>query len=87
MMLLPSLIFGSEIEGSRVLEVWWQYNCFVASFTGKLNSEVPGIEGNEGEVEVLGGQMFGCKCIKSVDCIAEGPCIANMLPSESCQAR
>jgi hypothetical protein len=30
--------------------------------------------------------MFGGERIKAVDCVAEGSCIADMLPSERCQA-
>jgi hypothetical protein len=30
--------------------------------------------------------MFGGKRIEAVDCVPEGSCIANMLPSERCQA-
>jgi hypothetical protein len=54
-MLLPSLVFGSEVKGSGVLEVWREYNSLVASFTRELDSKVPGIKGNEGKVEVLRG--------------------------------
>ena len=32
-------------------------------------------------------QPFGSKSVKAVDCIAEGPCIANMLPGKSRQTR
>ena len=86
-MLLPSLVFDAEVKGFRVLKVWWQHNGFIASFTGQLNSEIPRVKGNKGEVEVLSGQMFLCKRIEAVDCIAESPCIADMFPSKSCQTR
>lgn len=86
MVLLPALVFGPQIEGSGVLQIWWEHNCFIASFSGKLDSEIPGVEGDEGEIEVLRGQIFGRECIEAVDCIAEGARIANVFPGESCQA-
>ncbi len=87
MVLLPALVFCSQVKGSGVLEVRRQNNGFVTSFTGKLHSEVPRIECNEGEIEVLGCQVFGGKRIEAVDCVAEGSRIANVFPCESCQAR
>ncbi len=51
MVLLPSLVFGAKIEGSGVLQVRREDNCLIAGFTGKLNSEIPAVESNEGEVE------------------------------------
>lgn len=53
--LLPTLVFCSEIEGSGVLQVWWEHNRFVTSFPRELYAKVPGIESDEGEVEVLRG--------------------------------
>jgi hypothetical protein len=63
-----------------VLEVWGQHNSFVTGFPRELNSEVPGIKGHEREIEVLGGEVLGGKRIEAVDCVAESPCIAYMLP-------
>jgi hypothetical protein len=69
-----------------VLEVRWEDDSFIASFTGKLNSEVPGVKGHEGEVEALRDKVFGGKCIEAVDCVPEGTCIADMFPCECSQA-
>jgi len=86
-MLLPSLVFGSQIERSGVLEVRWKHDGLVSGFARKLNSEIPRIEGNEGEVEALRNKVFASKGIEPVDSITEGSCVTNMLPSQSCQAR
>jgi hypothetical protein len=86
MMLLPSLVLRSEIERSRVLEIWRQHHGFIASFTGELNTKVPRVEGHEGEVEILRGQMLGCEGIETVDRITEGSRVTNVLPGERCQA-
>jgi hypothetical protein len=86
MVLLPALVLGSQIERPRVLEIWRQDYSFVASFAGKLNSEIPRIESYKGEVEVLRDEVFRGKRIEAVDCVAESSCIAYMLPSKCCQA-
>ena len=69
-----------------MLQIWRQDHSFITSFAGKLNSEVPGIEGDKGKVEVLRDEVFRGKRIKAVDCIAESSCIADVLPGERCQA-
>jgi len=86
MVLLPSLVLGSEIKGARVLQIWGQNHSFVTGFTGKLNSKIPGIEGHEGEVEVLRDKVLRGKRIEAVDRITESSCIADMLPGEGRQA-
>lgn len=86
MVLLPSLVFGTEIESSGVLQVWWEYNGLVTSFAGKLHTKVPAVESHKGEVEVLRGEVFGSEGIETVDCISESSCVSNMFPGESCQA-
>lgn len=87
MVLLPALVFGSKVKGSRVLEIGRQDHSLVTSLAGKLDTKIPGIESDEGEVKILRGQMLGCKGVEPVDSIAEGSCIPNMLPGESGQAR
>lgn len=87
MVLLPALVLGAEVEGSGVLKIGGEDNGLVASFTRKLNSEVPGIEGDKGKVEVLGGQVLGSKSIESRDGVSKGSRVSNMLPSQSSQAR
>jgi hypothetical protein len=85
--LLPSLVFGAKIEGSGVLQVRWEDDCLIAGFAGKLNSKIPAVEGDEGEVEWLWDEMLGGKGIESVYRIPEGTCIANVFPGKCCQAR
>lgn len=80
MVLLPSLVLSTEIECTGVLQVWWEDDSLVAGLARKLNTEVPAVEGDEGEVEVLGCQVLVSKRIKPGDGIAESACIANVLP-------
>ena len=84
--LLPSLVLSAEVEGAGVLEVWWEDNSFVAGLARKLNTEVPAVEGDEGELEVLRGQVLVGKRIEAGDSIAESARIADVLPSEGSQA-
>jgi hypothetical protein len=85
--LLPSLVLGSQIEGTGVLQVWREDNRLVTSLTGKLNTKVPGIEGDKDEIEILGRQVFSGKRVESRDSISKGTRVSDMFPSESCQAR
>lgn len=80
--LLPSLVLSAEVKGAGVLEVWWEDNSLVAGLARELNTEVPAVEGDEGEVEVLRGQVLVGKRIEASDGIAESACIADVLPSE-----
>jgi hypothetical protein len=84
--LLPSLVFRSQVKGARVLEIWRQNNGLVASLARKLNTEIPRVKRDEREIQVLGGQMFGGKSIEAADGIAESACIADMLPGQSGEA-
>lgn len=84
--LLPSLVLGAEIESTGVLEVWWQDNGLVAGLAWKLNAEIPAVEGDEGEVEVLRRQVLVGKRVEAGNGISESACIADMLPSERSQA-
>ena len=78
--LLPSLVFSSQIERPRVLEIWREHNGFVAGFSGELNPEVPSVKGYEDEVEVLRVEMLGSKGIETVNCVPKSPGIPNVLP-------
>lgn len=84
--LLPSLVLCSQIKGPRVLEVGREHDSLVTSLTRKLDAQVPGVEGDEGEVEVLRGQVLCSKGIEAVDGIPEGARITNVLPGERRQA-
>lgn len=85
--LLPSLVLCPKIEGAGVLEVGGKNNGLVASFAGKLNSEIPGIEGDENEVEVFGRQMLRGKRVEPRDGISKGTRVSDMLPRQGRQAR
>lgn len=84
--LLPALVFGTEVECAGVLEVRRKHGRLVPSFTGKLHSKVPSIERDEHKVEVLRGQVFRSEGIEPVDRISEGAGIADMLPRQSREA-
>ena len=86
MVLLPSLVLGAEIESTGVLEVWWENHGLVASLAWKLNAEIPAVEGDEGEVEVLRGQVLVGKRVEAGNGISKSACIADMLPGEGSQA-
>jgi hypothetical protein len=53
--LLPSLVFGTELEGAGVLQIGGKHDRLVAGLAGELDPQIPGLEGNEDEVEVLRG--------------------------------
>lgn len=84
--LLPSLVLGAEIESTGVLEVWWKDNGLIASLTWKLNTEIPRIERDEREIEVLGGQILVGECIETGNGISESACIADVLPGKGSKA-
>lgn len=70
-----------------MLQIRRQHDSLVAGFSGKLDAQVPGIEGDEYEVEVLGCKVLGGKRIEPADGVSEGTGISDMLPSEGRQAR
>lgn len=84
---LPSLVLGTEVKGARVLEVGRQDDGLVAGLAGQLDTEIPRVEGHEGKLEVLADEVFLGKSVETVDGIAESTCRADMLPSQSGQAR
>lgn len=86
-MLLPSLVFGAQIEGARVLEVGGKDNGLVAGFPGQLHAQIPSLKGDENEVEVRAGQVLGSESIEAVDGIPEGTGVTDMFPREGRQAR
>jgi hypothetical protein len=69
-----------------VLEVCWEHHRLVAGFAGQLNSQVPGIEGDKGEFQVLGNEMLLGELIEPRDGVSEGPSVSHMLPSQGRQA-
>ena len=81
-MLLPSLIFGSQVECTGVLKVWRQDNSLISGLAGQLNSQIPGIQSDKNKVETLGCDVLVGKRIKSVDGITKASSIPNMLPGK-----
>lgn len=79
------LVFGTEIEGARVLEVWRENNSFVPCFTWQLHAEVPRFEGDEGKLGVVRDQVFLGKLVEAIDGVTEGTCVLDVLPGESGQ--
>lgn len=84
--LLPSLVLGAEVEGTRMLEIRWKYNGLVAGFSGKLDAQVPCVESHKDEVEILRVEMLGGKGIEAINSVPEGTSISNVLPGQGCQA-
>ena len=70
-----------------MLEVGRQDDGLVTSFAGELDTQVPGVESDEGEIEVLRREVFRRKGVETIDGIAEGPSIANVFPGQGRQAR
>ena len=87
MVLLPSLILGAEVEGAGVLQVRGENDGLVAGLAWQLDTQVPGIEGDEDEVEILGRQVLGNELIESSDSVSKGTRGSNILPSQGGQAR
>lgn len=84
MVVLPSHVLGAKVEGTGMLEVRREHHGLVASLAGKLNSQIPGIEGDEYELEVR--EVLGEKGIEAIDCIPEGTRVPDVLPSQGRQA-
>ena len=84
--LLPALILGTQIKGSGMLQVWGQHHGFVPCFSRKLDTEIPRVQGDERELEVIGKQVFLRERIEAVDRITKRTSGADMFPSQSCQA-
>lgn len=80
MVLLPSLVLGAEIEGSRVLQVWRKHHSLVSSLSRQLHAEIPGIKREEDEVLILRGKLFGSKRVESVDGVPESTSVPDMFP-------
>lgn len=87
MVLLPSLIFSSQVEGAGVLQIGRQHDGLVAGFARELNSEVPGVKGDEDEVEVFRSQILGSKRVEAGDGIPKGTSVSDMFPRQSRQTR
>jgi len=81
------LIFDAKVKGARMLKVGRKDDGLVAGFPRQLDAEVPGIEGNEGKLKVLGQDVLVRELVEPVDGVTEGASVPNMLPSESGQAR
>ena len=84
---LPSLVFGPQVKGARVLQVGREDNGLVAGLAGQLHPEIPRIQGHKRKLEVLADQMFLGEGIEPVDGITEGTCRTDMLPCQSGQTR
>jgi len=87
MVLLPSLVLGTQIESPGVLEIRRENDRLVSGFPRKLDTEIPGLKGDEDKFEVLRRQMLGSEGIETVDGVPEGSSIPNVLPGQSGQAR
>ena len=59
---------------------------FVSSFSGQLDPQVPSIQCDKGELEILGYKVLLSKMVKTSHCIAEGAGIADVLPCQGGEA-
>lgn len=51
---LPMLILSAQVKGAAMLKVRRQNDSFVSSFSGQLDPEIPGIQGDKRKFQVLG---------------------------------
>ena len=79
---LPVLVFRTEIEGAGMLEVWWQDDRLIPGFAGKLNSQVPGIESDKGELIVLRQEVLVGEVVDAGGGVSESSGVPHMLPGE-----
>lgn len=84
MVLLPVLVFGAEVKGARVLQVWGEDDGFVPSLSRKLNAQIPRVQRDKCKLKVLGKEFLG-ELVEAGDCVAEGACGADVLPGEGCE--
>lgn len=84
---MPSLVFGAQVKGLGVLQVWRKYDSLVSCLARELDAEVPRIESDKGKVQIFADQVFLGKCVEAIDSITECASIPNMLPGEGGYAR
>lgn len=85
-MSLPSLVLGAKVEGARVLQVGGKDDGLIASLTGQLDTEVPRVKSDKGKLVVVLDEVLLGELVEAVDGIAEGACIADVLPGKGCKA-
>lgn len=81
-MRLPALVLGPEVVSARMLKVGGKDDGLIAGFPRELNSKIPGIQGNKGELEVVCKQMLMGKRIEAIDGITKGSSRTNMFPRQ-----
>lgn len=70
-----------------MLQVWWEDDSLVSGLTRKLDTKIPRIKRDEGELEVVGNEMLLGELIEAVDGVTEGSCVTNVLPGQGGQTR
>lgn len=85
--LLPPLVFGAELEGPRMLQVGGQHDRLVARLARELDAQVPCLQGDEDEIQVLRRQVLRGEGIEAVDGVPEGAGVPHMFPRQGGQAR
>ena len=84
---LPSLVFGTKVEGARVLEIGRKDDGLIAGLAGQLNTKIPRIQGDKGKLQVLGEKVFLGESVEPVDSVTESTCRTDVLPCQSGQTR
>lgn len=69
-----------------MLQIRWENHGLVAGLARQLDTEVPRVECNESEFEVLRSDVFSVKVCETIDGVAEGAGVADLVPCEGCQA-
>lgn len=68
-----------------MLQVRWQHNSLITGLTRKLHTEVPRVERDKREFQVLADQVFLREGIEAIDNVTERPGTAHMLPCQRCE--
>jgi hypothetical protein len=80
---LPPLVLCSQVECTRVLQVWWEHNGLIARLARQLDAQVPRVKGDKRKLVVLGENVFLCEVGESFNGIPKGASVADLVPGES----
>lgn len=70
-----------------MLKVRRQDDRLVTGFTRQLDSQVPCVQGDKREFQVVGQEVLLCELVNPIDGFAESAGMLDMVPSQGGQAR
>lgn len=80
MMRLPTLVFGTQVKSSRMLQIWGENDGLVPRFTRQLDPQIPGIKCHKSKLEVFREKVFLGEGVEPCDCISECTGVPNLVP-------